>query len=239
MGTRSVSKIAIGSGLPAERIKVVQGGEVVEAGKFRIHVVVSPHSSGTIFPGEIAEPLITPAWLSKYKEGGQFLLPHRASFRPCSGPRQCQLQGGHVQGGEGRRGLLGHRFARQTAGRLHQELLRSGVGYRGQACDTDSLGRFHSLLGRSPEVHQLAVRRCESSAHNAGRVGRSGWDRSAGAATVSICGGACTRFQRGRSRAPVDPGGASRPTLEGAVEGGRVFEPRPCPNFRRRQHGLR
>lgn len=69
VGTRSVSKIAIGSGLPAERIKVVQGGEVIEAGNFRIHVVVSPHSTGTIFPGEIAEPLITPAWLSKYKEG--------------------------------------------------------------------------------------------------------------------------------------------------------------------------
>lgn len=78
VGTRSVSKIAIGSGLPAERIKVVQGGEVIEAGNFRIHVVVSPHSTGTIFPGEIAEPLITPAWLSKYKEGGNFsyLIEH-------------------------------------------------------------------------------------------------------------------------------------------------------------------
>lgn len=77
-GTESVSNIAIGSGLPASRTKTVEGGETVEIGQFKVHVISSPHSANPVFAGEITSPLHTPASIIKYKEGGNFsyLIEH-------------------------------------------------------------------------------------------------------------------------------------------------------------------
>lgn len=78
IGTRSVANIAVGSGLPASRTRTVLGGETIELGKFKIHVISSPHAEVPVFPGEINSPLKTPAGIIKYKEGGNFsyLIEH-------------------------------------------------------------------------------------------------------------------------------------------------------------------
>lgn len=78
IGTRSVANIAVGSGLPASRTKTVVGGETIELGKFKVHVVSSPHAAYPVFSGEITSPLKTPSGIVKYKEGGNFsyLIQH-------------------------------------------------------------------------------------------------------------------------------------------------------------------
>ncbi|HEX5310799.1 MBL fold metallo-hydrolase [Aquabacterium sp.] len=78
IGTRSVANIALGSGLPASRTKTVLGGETIELGQFKVHVISSPHSANPVFPGEITSPLDTPSGIGKYKEGGNFsyLIEH-------------------------------------------------------------------------------------------------------------------------------------------------------------------
>jgi L-ascorbate metabolism protein UlaG (beta-lactamase superfamily) len=78
VGSPSTQQIALGGGIPASRTRVVKGGELFEAGAFKITVIRSLHSPGDRVPGIIAAPLHQPAKASDYKEGGTFafLIEH-------------------------------------------------------------------------------------------------------------------------------------------------------------------
>lgn len=79
VGSASTREIALGGGVPEARIAVVKGGEHLEAGDFRVTVLRSRHSLGDRVPGDVTAPLIQPAKLGDYKEGGTFafLIEHK------------------------------------------------------------------------------------------------------------------------------------------------------------------
>jgi L-ascorbate metabolism protein UlaG (beta-lactamase superfamily) len=72
LGSASTGNIALGADFPADRIEQIEDGSVCRFGDFIISVFRSPHSSPTLFPGRIAEPLGRSARVWDYKEGGNF-----------------------------------------------------------------------------------------------------------------------------------------------------------------------
>ncbi|PXA86764.1 MBL fold metallo-hydrolase [Nostoc sp. 3335mG] len=78
VGSRSTREVALGGGISDAKIRVVQGGEHLDAGDFQVTVFRSLHSAGDRVPGEITEPLNAPASVKAYKEGGTyaFLIEH-------------------------------------------------------------------------------------------------------------------------------------------------------------------
>ena len=79
VGSPSTREIALGAGIPVNRIRVVNGGERIEDGAFAVTVFRSAHSPGDRVPGTIAAPLHQPASIKDYKEGGTlaFLIEHK------------------------------------------------------------------------------------------------------------------------------------------------------------------
>jgi L-ascorbate metabolism protein UlaG (beta-lactamase superfamily) len=93
VGSRSTQFVATGGGIPAERTRLVSGGEKLDAGDFHVTVFRSLHSPGDRIPGDIAAPVHPPAKAKDYKTGGTFayLIEHKglrilvhasASFEP-------------------------------------------------------------------------------------------------------------------------------------------------------------
>lgn len=72
MGSESTANLGRAEGLPANRIKVIQGGESFSFGGFDVTAYQSPHSPDALFEGGITAPLYPPARVSDYKEGGNF-----------------------------------------------------------------------------------------------------------------------------------------------------------------------
>jgi len=82
VGTESTANIGRGAGLPENQIKVVQGGDTMQIGQFKITFLYSEHGPALFgrvpYPGFITKPLKPPASASKYRMGGVFgiLIEH-------------------------------------------------------------------------------------------------------------------------------------------------------------------
>jgi L-ascorbate metabolism protein UlaG (beta-lactamase superfamily) len=79
LGSASTANAARGAGLPEERIAVVRPGDSREIGRFRVSFFASRHAplgsdGGPPFPGTIDAPLVPPAPVSAWREGGSFSI---------------------------------------------------------------------------------------------------------------------------------------------------------------------
>jgi L-ascorbate metabolism protein UlaG (beta-lactamase superfamily) len=78
VGSRSTANAARGGGVPESQITEVAPGEALRFGRFRVTFLESLHAplvdGGPPMPGEIAEPLVPPAPISAYREGGSFSI---------------------------------------------------------------------------------------------------------------------------------------------------------------------
>ncbi|WP_447752427.1 MBL fold metallo-hydrolase [Sphingopyxis fribergensis] len=72
IGSPSTRQIALGGGIPADRIRLVEGGERFDAGSFHVTAFRSLHSPGDRVPGAIAGPIRPPAKAQDYKNGGTY-----------------------------------------------------------------------------------------------------------------------------------------------------------------------
>lgn len=77
----SNSTINIGRGYmewSRERMRIPECKEILQLGTFTVQFFESPHSPDFPYPGQITHPLVTPAPVSSYREGGNysFLLRH-------------------------------------------------------------------------------------------------------------------------------------------------------------------
>jgi L-ascorbate metabolism protein UlaG (beta-lactamase superfamily) len=94
-GTNSTANIGHGyTKLPSEQIQIPKHGEIRHFGRFSVQFLESPHSPDFYYPGEIAQPLKSPALVGDYREGRNysFLLRHEwgtilihpsANYSPC------------------------------------------------------------------------------------------------------------------------------------------------------------
>lgn len=74
VGSESTANIGRGAGLPEDRILIVNGGEVMRFGKFRLTLVKSQHFPHGKAMGEVDAPLVPPARATEYREGGSYSL---------------------------------------------------------------------------------------------------------------------------------------------------------------------
>lgn len=72
LGSESTANLGRAEGLPADRIRVIYGGQTFAFGDFRITAYQSPHAPDPPFTGGITAPLYPPAHASEYREGGNF-----------------------------------------------------------------------------------------------------------------------------------------------------------------------
>ena len=101
-GSRSAKNVAIGGGVPEDRTVVFQDGSEYSIGGYRIRILKSLHSKPTILNNnlgeQIEEPLVQPASLRDYKEGGSydFFVEHgdkKILIRPSFNYIKGQLDG--------------------------------------------------------------------------------------------------------------------------------------------------
>ena len=76
LGSASTANIGRGAGLPEAQLHVVQSGERIEAGSFRITFVESRHAGATGGEptGDITAPLTVPARYLDYRQGGTYSI---------------------------------------------------------------------------------------------------------------------------------------------------------------------
>lgn len=79
LGSESTANIARGAGLPVEQYQILASGESRQFGRFTITMIDSLHAPVGIgdkpwFAGSIAEPLVQPARVSAWKEGGSYSI---------------------------------------------------------------------------------------------------------------------------------------------------------------------
>jgi L-ascorbate metabolism protein UlaG (beta-lactamase superfamily) len=100
-GGESTANIGRGSGLPADRIRLVTPGEPVTLGAFTLTWIESAHGPPDRFPGVITSPVVPPVKAAAYKcgEAWSILIAHASG-------RTALVQGsaGYVPGA-----LAGHR----------------------------------------------------------------------------------------------------------------------------------
>jgi L-ascorbate metabolism protein UlaG (beta-lactamase superfamily) len=111
IGSESTRNIALGHGLQEEEIQVIQDGEVLVYGRFRIRLLPSDHSPLTLLSrfqihhvllnGKIEEPLKPPARWYDYREGGTYsmLIEHdgkTALVQSSAGFKKGALIGHHA-----------------------------------------------------------------------------------------------------------------------------------------------
>lgn len=79
VGSPSTRQIALGGGVAADRIRLVEGGERFDAGSFHVTAFRSRHSPGDRVPGAITGPIRPPAKAQEYKNGGTYayLVEHK------------------------------------------------------------------------------------------------------------------------------------------------------------------
>lgn len=73
-GSVSTLNIGRGAGLPEERLHLAKEGRTFSWGAFQVTFLPWKHSFPRFYPGEIGAPLIPPAPVSAYREGGTFAL---------------------------------------------------------------------------------------------------------------------------------------------------------------------
>ncbi len=75
-GSASALNVARGGGVPEDRLTAFGGGETFGVGGYRVTVIPSLHSKPTILNNDLGQtidaPLVQPARLRNYKEGGSF-----------------------------------------------------------------------------------------------------------------------------------------------------------------------
>lgn len=75
-GSASALNVARGGGVPEDRLTAFGGGETFGVGGYRVTVIPSLHSKPTILNNDLGQtidaPLVQPARLRDYKEGGSF-----------------------------------------------------------------------------------------------------------------------------------------------------------------------
>jgi L-ascorbate metabolism protein UlaG (beta-lactamase superfamily) len=78
VGSGSTQMIGKGHGLPDDQIMVVEDGDVLTFGSFKVTIIEGIHSPGDVSPGDITEPLQTPCAVSKLKTGKcySYLIEH-------------------------------------------------------------------------------------------------------------------------------------------------------------------
>ena len=78
VGSRSTAMLARGLELPDDRVRVVEGGERLEFGRFAVTILRAAHTPGAVEGGEITAPLVPPARVWAYREGPSFsfLIEH-------------------------------------------------------------------------------------------------------------------------------------------------------------------
>lgn len=72
LGSASTRLVALGGGLPDDRIRVLTPGEPLAFGAFTITALPARHSPGDIAPGEVEHLLHPPAKVRDYRTGGCF-----------------------------------------------------------------------------------------------------------------------------------------------------------------------
>lgn len=101
-GSESARNVALGGGLPEDRIVVFGHGSCYTIGEYKISILASLHSKPTILNNDlgepIPEPLEQPAGLREYKEGGSydFFIEHgdrKILIRPSFNYIKGQLDG--------------------------------------------------------------------------------------------------------------------------------------------------
>lgn len=101
-GSESAKNVALGGGVPADRIVVFDHGSCFEIGSYKIRILKSLHSKPTRLNNDLGEPitapLVQPAGLREYKEGGSydFFVEHgekRILIRPSFNYIEGQLDG--------------------------------------------------------------------------------------------------------------------------------------------------
>ena len=101
-GSESARNVALGGGLPEDRIVVFGHGSCYTIGEYKISILASLHSKPTILNNDlgqpIPEPLEQPAGLREYKEGGSydFFVEHgdrKILIRPSFNYIKGQLDG--------------------------------------------------------------------------------------------------------------------------------------------------
>ena len=101
-GSGSAANVALGGGVPEERINIFEHGSSFTVGSYKISVLKSLHSKPTVFNNDLGqpvpEPLIQPAALRDYKEGGSydFYIEHgekKILIRPSFNYIKGQLDG--------------------------------------------------------------------------------------------------------------------------------------------------
>ena len=101
-GSSSAKNVAIGGGVPEDRIEVFQDGSEYSIGEYKIRILKSLHSKPTKLNDDlgvpIEEPLVQPASLRDYKEGGSydFYIEHgekKILIRPSFNYIEGQLNG--------------------------------------------------------------------------------------------------------------------------------------------------
>lgn len=74
VGSTSTANIARGQGLPEDRLRVVRGGESLRFGEFVVTMLPSRHFPHGQAMGEIDQPLVPPARVAEWREGGSFAV---------------------------------------------------------------------------------------------------------------------------------------------------------------------
>ena len=104
-GSESARNVALGGGVPADRIVVFQHGSCFSIGDYKVRILKSLHSKPTILNDDlgepIPEPLVQPASLRDYKEGGSydFFVEHQEKsilIRPSFNYIKGQLDSLHA-----------------------------------------------------------------------------------------------------------------------------------------------
>ena len=101
-GSESARNVALGGGVPEENIAVFQHGSSFTVGDYKVSILKSLHSKPTIFNNDLGEPitkpLVQPASLRAYKEGGSYDFfvehgEHKILIRPSFNYIKGQLDG--------------------------------------------------------------------------------------------------------------------------------------------------
>ncbi len=99
IGSETTAEIARGAGVPEDQIVVVADEDVYVFGDFSVRMIVSAHApigwGGSVpIAGELKEPLIPPAPIKSWKEGGSYsiLIAH------AEGTTLIQGSAGYVEG---------------------------------------------------------------------------------------------------------------------------------------------
>ncbi len=138
-GSSSALNVARGGGVPEGQLTEFKADETYEVGDFRIKVIPSLHSKPAVFNNDLGEtidaPLIQPARLRDYKEGGSFDFyveagGKRIMIRPSFNYIEGQMDGYRadilflgIAGLEKADTATQEKFFDETVGKLRPELV--------------------------------------------------------------------------------------------------------------------